>query len=246
MTATIPHKPAPFRAMVMAAGLGTRMRPLTDTRPKPLVSVAGKALIDHVLDKLAAAAVETAVVNVHYFADQIEQHLSARQAPRIVISDERARLLGTGGGVFNALPRLGGSPFFHVNSDTLWLDGVKPNLLRLAESFETAHMDALLLLAPSAESIGYSGHGDYVMDAEGALRRRNEHEVAPFVFAGVALLAPALFADAPQGEFSLTALFDRAAAAGRLRGLRLEGLWMHVGTPEAVAAAEAAILASAA
>jgi MurNAc alpha-1-phosphate uridylyltransferase len=158
-----------------------------------------------------------------------------------VFSDERPRLLGTGGGVVNALPRLGGAPFFHVNSDTLWLDGVTPNLQRLAEAFDPARMDALLLLAPSADSIGYSGRGDYVMDPEGALRRRRENEVAPFVFAGVALLSPALFLGAPQGEFSLTTLFDRASAAGRLRGLRLEGLWMHVGTPEAVAQAEAAI-----
>jgi N-acetyl-alpha-D-muramate 1-phosphate uridylyltransferase len=232
--------------MVMAAGLGTRMRPLTDTRPKPLVEVAGKALIDHVLDKLAAADVGTAVVNVHYFADQIEQHLAPRRAPRIVISDERPRLLGTGGGVVNALPRLGGSPFYHVNSDTLWLDGVGTNLRRLADAFDPASMDALLLLAPATGSIGYSGRGDYVMDSEGNLRRRDEHEVAPFVFAGVSLLSPALFIGAPQGDFSLTRLFDRAGEVGRLKGLRLDGLWMHVGTPEAVAAAEAAILASAA
>jgi MurNAc alpha-1-phosphate uridylyltransferase len=238
--------PMPQHAMVLAAGLGTRMRPLTDSRPKPLVEVAGKALIDHVLDKLAAASVGTAVVNVHYFADQIEQHLTARGAPRIVISDERPRLLGTGGGVVNALARLGGAPFFHINSDTLWLDGVRTNLRRLAEAFDPAQMDALLLLAPSANSIGYAGRGDYVMDAEGALRRRAEHEIAPFVYAGVALLSPALFIGAPQGDFSLTTLFDRAGAAGRLKGLRLDGLWMHVGTPEAVTEAEAAILAGAA
>lgn len=231
--------------MVMAAGLGTRMRPLTDARPKPLVPVAGKALIDHVLDKLAAADVTTAVVNVHYFADQLEQHLAPRRMPRIVISDERPRLLGTGGGVVNALPRLGGAPFFHVNSDTLWLDGAAPNLRRLAEAFNPAVMDALLLLAPTADSIGYSGRGDFIMSPEGGLRRRAEREVAPFVFAGVAILSPALFIGAPQGEFSLTALFDRASEAGRLAGLRLDGRWMHVGTPEAVAQAEAAILAAA-
>jgi len=232
--------------MVMAAGLGTRMRPLTDTRPKPMVEVAGKALIDHVLDKLADASVATAVVNVHYFADQIEKHLSTRRAPQIVISDERAKLLGTGGGVVNALPKLGSGPFFHVNSDTLWLDGVSPNLERLAQAFDPAKMDALLLLAATANSIGYSGRGDYNMMPDGALRRRKEQEVVPFVFAGVAILSPALFANAPAGEFSLTSLFDRASEAGRLAGLRLEGLWMHVGTPEAVAAAEAAILDSAA
>lgn len=232
--------------MVMAAGLGTRMRPLTDARPKPLVEVAGKALIDYVLDKLADAGVATAVVNVHYFADQIEQHLAPRQTPRIVISDERPRLLGTGGGVVNALPKLGGAPFFHVNSDTLWLDGVNANLDRLAETFDPERMDALLLLAATANSIGYSGRGDYSMTPDGALRRRAEREVVPFVFAGVAILSPALFAGAPAADFSLTTLFDRASEAGRLAGLRLDGVWMHVGTPEAVTAAEAAILASAA
>ena len=231
--------------MVLAAGLGTRMRPLTDARPKPLVEVAGKALLDHVLDKLAGAGVTTAVVNVHYFADQIERHLATRRAPRIVFSDERPRLLGTGGGVANALPRLGGAPFFHVNSDTLWLDGVAPNLQRLAEAFDSHTMDALLLLAPTTDSIGYSGRGDYIMAPEGTLRRRGERDVAPFVFAGVAILSPALFIGAPQGEFSLTTLFDRASADSRLAGLRLDGRWMHVGTPEAVAQAEAAILAAA-
>ena len=232
--------------MVMAAGLGTRMRPLTDARPKPLVEVAGKPLIDYVLDKLADAGVATAVVNVHYFADQIEQHLAARKKPEIVISNERAKLLGTGGGVVNALPQLGGGPFFHVNSDTLWLDSVSPNLNRLAESFDPARMDALLLLAATTNSIGYSGRGDYAMASDSTLRRRKENEVVPFVFAGVAILSPALFAGAPSGDFSLTSLFDRAGEAGRLMGVRLEGLWMHVGTPDAVLAAEAAILESAA
>jgi MurNAc alpha-1-phosphate uridylyltransferase len=230
----------------MAAGLGTRMRPLTDNLPKPLVPVAGKPLIDYVLDKLAHAGVTTAVVNVHYFADQIEQHLAGRTSPKIVISDERPRLLGTGGGVVNALPQLGGAPFFHVNSDTLWIDGVASNLNRLAATFDPAKMDALLLLAATANSIGYSGRGDYAMTPDGALRRRAEREVVPFVFAGVAILSPALFKDAPASDFSLTSLFDRASEEGRLAGLRLDGLWMHVGTPDAVTAAETAIRASAA
>jgi MurNAc alpha-1-phosphate uridylyltransferase len=232
--------------MVLAAGLGTRMRFLTEAQPKPLVAVGGKPLIDHVLDKLATAGVETAVVNVHYFADQIEQHLAGRHAPQLVISDERGGLLGTGGGVAKALPQLGDEPFFHVNSDTIWIDGVTPNLRRLAHAFDMNAMDALLLLAPTATSIGYSGLGDFAMTADGRLRRRAEREVVPFVYAGVAVLSPALFADAPDGVFPLTQLFRRAEEAGRLHGLRLEGLWMHVGTPEAVAAAEAAILASAA
>lgn len=236
----------PRRAMVLAAGLGTRMRYLTEARPKPLVPVGGKPLIDHVLDKLAAAGVETAVVNVHYFADQIEHHLAGRRAPRIVISDERNGLLGTGGGVATALPQLGAEPFFHVNSDTIWIDGVTPNLRRLAHAFDVNAMDALLLLAPTTNSVGYTGLGDFAMTADGRLRRRAEREVVPFVYAGVAILSPALFAGAPDGVFPLTQLFRRAEEAGRLHGLRLEGVWMHVGTPEAVAAAEAAILASAA
>ena len=239
-----PTKSAPRRAMVLAAGLGTRMRPLTDVMPKPLVKVAGRALIDHVLDRLAEVGVEQAVVNVHYFADQIQQHLSQRKTPKIVISDERGLLLGTGGGVKKALPELGDAPFFHINSDTIWIDGVKPNLTLLAEVFDGKSMDALLLLAPTTESVGYTGRGDFAMAPDGRLRKRDEQEVAPFVFAGAAILSPALFKGAPSGEFSLTALFDRAAEAGRLHGLRLEGLWMHVGTPEAVAAAETAIRAS--
>ena len=237
---------APRSAMVLAAGLGERMRPLTDRLPKPLVQVAGKALIDHGLDRLAAAGVETAMVNVHYLADQIERHLAGRKQPRIVISDERAKLLGTGGGLIKALPALGGGPFFHLNSDSIWVEGVRSNLQRLAASFDPAQMDALLLLAPSATSIGYSGRGDFAMSADGRLRARAEREVVPFVYAGAALLSPAFCAGAPAGAFSLTRLFDRSAEAGRLHGLRLEGVWMHVGTPEAIAMAESAILESAA
>jgi MurNAc alpha-1-phosphate uridylyltransferase len=238
--------PVPRRAMVLAAGLGMRMRPLTNGTPKPLVAVGGRPLIDRVLDKLAAAGVETAVVNVHYLADRIEHHLAGRAAPAIVISDERGALLDTGGGVVNALSLLGAAPFFLANADTLWIDSVKPNLLRLTEGFDAARMDALLLLAATCESVGYAGRGDFVMATEGGLRRRGEREVAPFVYAGVAILAPALFNEAPPGAYSLNLLFDQALEAGRLHGLRLEGLWMHVGTPEAVEAAEAAILASAA
>jgi N-acetyl-alpha-D-muramate 1-phosphate uridylyltransferase len=234
----------PKHAMVLAAGLGTRMRPLTDRMPKPLVAVGGKALIDHVLDRLAEVGVTRAVVNVHHFAEQLERHLAARSKPAIAISDERGLLLGTGGGVVKALPLIGNAPFFHVNSDSIWIDGVQPNLLRLAAAFDPAAMDTLLLLAPSSGSIGYAGRGDYSMAGDGRLRRRAEREVAPFVFAGAAILSPKLFAGAPQGEFALTALFDRAAQAGRLHGLRLEGLWMHVGTPDAIALAEQAIKAS--
>ena len=234
----------PKRAIVLAAGLGTRMRPYNGQVPKPLVQIGGKSLIDYSLDRLADAGVERVVVNVHHLADALERHLASRKRPHIVISDERAELLGTGGGIAKALPQLGDAPFFLVNSDTVWLDGVKPNFARLADAFDPAAMDALLLLAPTTESIGYSGRGDFAMLADGRLRRRGEREVVPFVYAGAAILSPALFAGAPAGAFPLTPLFDRAGAKDRLFGLRLEGLWMHVGTPEAVAAAEAALAAA--
>jgi MurNAc alpha-1-phosphate uridylyltransferase len=240
------HTAAPKRAMVLAAGLGTRMRAFNGRIPKPLVTVGGKALLDYVLDRLAEQGVERAVVNVHHLADQIERHLAGRERPRIVISDERSELLGTAGGVIKALPELGDAPFFHINSDTIWIDGPQPNLERLAAAFDPARMDALLLLAPTASSIGYSGRGDFAMAADGRLTRRGEREVVPFVYAGAAILTPAFFAGVPAGPSSMSPLFDRAIEAGRLCGLRLEGVWMHVGTPEAVKAAEAAILASAA
>jgi N-acetyl-alpha-D-muramate 1-phosphate uridylyltransferase len=234
----------PTKAMVLAAGLGLRMRPLTDHMPKPLVSVAGRPLLDHVLDKLAAAGVSEAVVNVHYLPDQIIDHVASRRSPHVVISDERNQVLGTGGGVVKALPRLGPAPFFHVNSDTLWIDGVRSNLMRLAEVFDPARMDILLLMAPTASSIGYSGRGDYAMLPDGALRKRREHQVVPFVYAGAAILSPRIFAGAPKGEFSLTRMFDAANEQDRLFGLRLDGVWMHVGTPDAVTAAEEAFLES--
>ena len=236
----------PSKAMVLAAGFGLRMRPLTERMPKPLVPVAGKPLLDHVLDKLADAGVNDAVVNVHYLPDQIIDHVKGRARPRITISDERDAVLGTGGGVVKALPLLGDAPFFHLNADTLWIDGAQPNLTRLAAAFDPARMDILLLMAPTAGSIGYAGSGDYAMLPDSALRRRKEHQVVPFVYAGVAIMSPAIFADAPAGEFSLTTMFDRANEQERLFGLRLDGLWMHVGTPDAVSAAEQAFLASAA
>src|ERR1700716_2632792 len=229
----------PTKAMVLAAGLGVRMRPLTDRMPKALVRVAGRALLDHVLDKLGDAGASEAVVNVHYLPDQIIDHVAARARPRVIISDERDEVLGTGGGGVKALPLLGSAPFFHVNADTMWIDGVRPNLARLAEVFEPAHMDILLLMAPTTNSIGYGGRGDYAMLPDGALRKRREHQVVPFVYAGAAIMSPSLFADAPSGEFSLTKMFDRANEQERL-----DGVWMHVGTPDAVYAAEEAFLAS--
>ncbi|SHG33239.1 nucleotidyltransferase family protein [Bradyrhizobium erythrophlei] len=234
----------PTKAMVLAAGLGARMRPLTDKMPKPLVPVAGRPLLDHVLDKLADAGVSEAVVNVHYLPDQIIEHTASRTRPRVIISDERGQVLGTGGGVVKALPLLGPEPFFHVNADTLWIDGVRPNLARLAETFDPSRMDILLLMAPTTSSIGYGGRGDYSMLPDGALRKRKEHQVVPFVYAGAAIMSPSVFADAPSGEFSLTRMFDGANEQERLFGLRLDGVWMHVGTPDAVGAAEEAFLES--
>src|SRR6202166_1061209 len=234
----------PTTAMVLAAGLGVRMRPLTDRLPKPLVQVAGRTLLDHVLDKLGDAGVNEAVVNVHYLPDQIIDHVAARTRPRVIISDERHQVLGTGGGVVKALPLLGPAPFFLVNADTLWIDGVRPNLARLGEAFDPQRMDILLLMAPTTSSIGYGGRGDYAMLPDGALRKRREQQVVPFGYAGAALLSAAIFAHAPAGEFSLTKMFDLANEQERLFGLRLDGVWMHVGTPDAVHAAEEAFLAS--
>src|ERR1700692_1227899 len=234
----------PSKAMVLAAGLGVRMRPLTDRLPKPLVQVAGRALLDHVLDKLGDAGGREAVVNVRYLPHQSIEHVADRSRPRVIISDERDLVLGTGGGVVKALPLLGPAPFFHVNADTLWIDGVRTNLARLAETFDPSRMDILLLMGPPTSSIGYGGSGDYAMLPDGALRKRREHQVVPFVYAGAAIMSPSLFADAPAGEFSLTKLFARANEQERLFGLRLDGVWMHVGTPDAVHAAEEAFLAS--
>lgn len=233
----------PRTAMVLAAGIGQRMRPLTDDRPKPLVEVAGRALIDHNLDRLMAENVATAVVNLHHFADKLETHLKSRASPKIVFSDERTMLLNTGGGIAKALPLLGDTPFFLVNSDSLWLEK-SSNLMRLARGFDAAKMDALLLLAKAENTAGYEGKGDYFLESGGHLRRRDAHETAPLTYAGGALLSPALFTNAPTGAFPLLPLFDRAQASGRLFGLELDGLFLHVGTPAAIKLAEDAISAS--
>lgn len=227
--------------MVLAAGFGKRMLPLTKSIPKPMVRVAGETLIDRVLDRLAAAGAARAVVNVHYCGDVLIEHLKHRAVPKIEISDERDALLDTGGGIVRALPRLGAEPFFLVNSDTLWIEGASPNLPRLAGAYDDARMDALLLLAPSAGAVGYSGAGDFVMDSGGALHKRGERQIAPFVYAGASILHPRLFESAPQGAFSLVRSFEQAEANGRLFGLRLDGTWMHVGTPDAIREAEDAI-----
>ena len=224
--------------MILAAGLGTRMRPITDTVPKPLVKVDGVALIDHLITPLAEAGVTDIVVNVHYLADLMEQHLAQRTTPRIHISDERALLLDSGGGVKKALPLLGPDPFFVLNADSFWIDGPHPNLERMRAAWDPALMDLLLLVAPTAAATGYDGRGDFFMTADGVLTRRGEKLVAPFVYAGVLIAHPTLFQATPEGPFSLNLLFDRALAAGRLRGLRLDGHWLHVGTPEAIKLAE--------
>lgn len=225
-------------AMILGAGLGTRMRPLTDVVPKPLVRLNGKALIDHALDRLEAAGITRVVVNVHYRADQLEAHLKTRTSPRILISDERDELLDTGGGVVKALPLLGDKPFLIHNADTAWIEGIGGSLSRLIAGWDGDRMDSLMLLALAATSVGYDGHGDFSMDASGVLTRRRERVEAPFVFAGVSIAHPRLFAGAPAGAFSLNKLWDGAIAERRLFGTRLDGVWMHVGTPEAVAEAE--------
>ncbi|MDQ0325342.1 MurNAc alpha-1-phosphate uridylyltransferase [Rhodopseudomonas julia] len=233
-------------AMVLSAGYGRRMRPLSTTTPKPLIEVAGKALIDHCLDGLAAAGIEKAVVNVHYMADLVEAHLGRRRAPKTVVSDERAKLLDTGGGCLKALPLLGEGPFLLRNCDSFWLEGVRPNLDWLISGWNDEEMDGLLLLASTVASAGYWGTGDFMLGKDGRLTRRAERTVAPFAYAGAAILSPRLFRDPPGEVFSLNALFDRALEEGRLFGVQLDGLWINVENPDAVKAAEMAILESAA
>jgi N-acetyl-alpha-D-muramate 1-phosphate uridylyltransferase len=221
-------------AMILAAGLGKRMRPITDTLPKPLVEIGGRSMLDHALDRVSDAGIETAIVNVHYLADLVEARLATRTAPRIIVSDERGQLLETGGGIRKALPLLGPEPFLLMNSDSLWLEGPCSNVSALIDAWNPAQMDILLLLAASATSVGYDGKGDFSMGPEGRLKRREERRMVPFVYAGVAILKPELFVDTPEGSFSLNLLFDRVIAKERLYGLRLDGQWLHVGTPDAV------------
>jgi MurNAc alpha-1-phosphate uridylyltransferase len=219
--------------MVLAAGLGTRLRPVTETIPKPLVEINGRPLIDHALDRLSSAGVERVVVNVHYKAPMIAAHLTSRDHPQIELSEE-AELLDTGGGVARALPLLG-EAFFVVNGDVLWLDDKHSALLRLASAFDPAAMDGVLLLQRTVTAVGYDGSGDYFFDVRGNPRRRREREVAPYLFAGIQLLHRRLFDDAPGHVFSLVRLFDRAEAAGRLCAIVHDGEWYHVGTAEGLA-----------
>lgn len=230
-----PAAEPPVTAMVLAAGLGKRMRPLTATRPKPLVEVAGKPLLDHALDRVKAAGVKRAVVNVHYLADALEAHLKQRvQGIEVAVSDERAQLLETGGGLVKALPLIDADPFLVVNSDNLWVDGPADSIRALGARWDDAEMDALLLLVPLARANCHSGRGDFHMDGAGRLSRRKPGRIAPFVFTGVQILAKRLFEGAKAEPFSLNILWDRAIAQGRAFGLVHNGLWFDVGTPPAV------------
>jgi MurNAc alpha-1-phosphate uridylyltransferase len=236
----VPSADVPEVAMVMAAGLGKRMRPLTATRPKPLVEVAGKPLIDHALDRLEASGVKTAVVNVHYLADALEAHVAKRRGPmKIVISDEREQLLETGGGLVKAMPQLAADPFLSVNSDNLWVDGPVDSMKLLAANWDDSRMDALLLLVPLARAHCHGGRGDFHMGPTGALRRRRANGVAPFVFTGIQMVSKRLFeGELPEGPFSTNILWDRAIESGRLYGTVHQGLWFDVGQPQSIRRAE--------
>ncbi|MGP1394151.1 MAG: nucleotidyltransferase family protein [Inquilinaceae bacterium] len=235
---------SPDRAMILAAGLGTRMRPLSADRPKPLVEVAGRALIDHVLDRFQAFGVGRVVVNTHHHAERLEAHLASRASPAIAISRETDRL-ETGGGVRRALPLLGPGPFFVANADALWRDGTASALARLAGAWEDGRMDGLLLLVPTARAVGADGAGDFDLAPDDRLVRRVPGVPAPYVYGGVHITHPRLFEDAPDGAFSLNLLWDRALAEGRLHGLVHDGAWHHVGNPAAVAVATAALTGAA-
>lgn len=228
-------------AMVLAAGLGKRMRPLTATRPKPLVRVDGRPLIDHCLDKLDEAGVTRAVVNVHYLPGQIAAHLAHRKSPAIVISDESEALLETGGGLVRALPLIDADPFFCLNSDNIWLDGPNNVFALLSEAWDPARMDALLLLVSHARAFNYKGLGDFHLDPLGQISRRKPGRVAPFIFSGIQIVSHRLLKDAPEGAFSTGVLWNRAIDAGRLYGISHSGLWFEVGAPHMIAPTEAAL-----
>jgi MurNAc alpha-1-phosphate uridylyltransferase len=228
-------------AMVLAAGLGKRMRPLTASQPKPLVRVAGKPLIDHALDRLAEAGVGRAVVNVHYLADALEAHVTARTAPQVTVSDERALLLETGGGMVKALPHLP-DPFFALNADNVWLDGPNTAFAELSRRWNPAEMDALLLLVPHARAANFNGPGDFHLDPNGLLSRRKDGRIAPFIYTGIQLVSHRLLREAPEGAFSTNILWNRAIEEGRLYGLSFGGLWFEVGTPQAIRPTEEALL----
>ena len=234
----------PDTAIMLAAGLGKRMRPITETMPKPLVKVSGKPLIDWGLDALAIAGVENTIVNVHYLADQLIAYLGKRTKPKITISDERDLLLDSAGGIINVLPQLGGKPFYVLNADTFWVgDEAQPNISALAHVWDDARMDILLMTARLDQATGFEGKGDFVADDEGRLRRLRDVAGDPVIYAGAAILHPRIFANAEPGVSSLNRYFDDAIAAGRLYGMPMTGHWLTVGTPEAIGEAEAALSA---
>lgn len=238
MTASLPSSSfMPRVAMVLAAGLGLRMRPLTLERPKPLLQIAGRTLLDHTLDHLAAAGVERAVVNTHYRGEQIAAHVAGREKPAITLSPE-ATPLETGGGIRKALPHLGTEPFFVANADIVWFDGPEATLRRLASMWDPAQMDALLLLTPTESAFGYSGPGDFFLGRDGRVRRGWDDGIAPYVFAGVHITRPGPYAGGPEVPFSCNRVWDRMLAAGRLFGVAHQGAWYHLGTPEALIQAE--------
>ena len=232
----------PKTAMIMAAGLGKRMRPLTATKPKPLIEVAGKPLLDHVLDHLRTAGVRKVVVNVHYLADSVEAHLAnVARGLEVVFSDERDQLLETGGGLIKAAPLIDADPFLAVNSDNFWVDGPADTLKLLASHWDDERMDALLLLVPLARAENHRGMGDFHMDRAGRLRRRDRSRVAPFVFTGIQMLSKRLLRDAPEGPFSTNILWNRAIEEGRCFGAVHQGLWFDVGTPKSIKMTETAL-----
>jgi MurNAc alpha-1-phosphate uridylyltransferase len=226
-------------AMIMGAGLGVRMRPLTDDRPKPLVTVGGKTLIDHAIDRLVAAGVTRIVVNLHYKGELLRDHLAKRRDAQFIFSDETDRLLDTGGGVVKALHYFADTPFFVVNSDSIWVEGPVAALPAMIEHWDASRMDGLLLLADMATAMGYEGMGDFVLQAGGHVQRAKGHAGAAYAYPGVQIVHPRLFADAPEGPFSTNLMWDRAIARGRLFGTALDGVWIHVGTPAARDEAEA-------
>jgi N-acetyl-alpha-D-muramate 1-phosphate uridylyltransferase len=226
------------RAMIMGAGLGLRMRPLTNDRPKPLVDVGGRTLLDHAIDRFKAAGVRMIVVNVHYKADMMVAHLKKRTDVEIRIQDERDKLLNTGGALKKALPHFAGEPFLTYNSDSIWLEGMGSNLERLKRRWNDADMDCLMLLAPTFNAIGYDDNGDFTMDPNGRLARRQSQRMAPFAWPGVQIIHPRLIEKGEGEVFSTNKLWDIAIAQGRLFGQRMEGKWMHIGTPEARTEAE--------
>jgi MurNAc alpha-1-phosphate uridylyltransferase len=225
----------PKSAMILAAGLGKRMRHLTNDRPKPMIEVAGRTLIDRTLDRLAEAGVERAVINLHYLADTLEAHLKARAGqPEILLSDERGELLDTGGGVKKALALLGEDAFFVLNSDMMWTEGGQGTLARMTDAWRPEAMDALMLMVPVARAAGYRGRGDFAVDDDGRLTRRGENSTAPYMYGSVQILHPRIFAGITESVFSLNRAWDQAQLAGRLFGIAHRGQWMHVDTPEAV------------